>query len=45
MKRGWVLLLIAANLIGLTALVFMYPHFMVAPGRLVPAAVTPAFSS
>jgi len=37
MKRGWVLLLIAANLIGLTALVFMYPHFMVAPGRLVPA--------
>jgi Class III cytochrome C family len=37
MKRRWVLLVIAANLIGLTALVFLYPHFMVAPGRLVAA--------
>jgi hypothetical protein len=37
MKRRWVLLVIAANLIGLTALTFLYPHFMVAPGPLVPA--------
>jgi hypothetical protein len=37
MKRRWVLLVIAANLIGLAALVFVYPHFMVAPGSLVPA--------
>ncbi|OQW81291.1 MAG: class III cytochrome C family protein [Proteobacteria bacterium ST_bin15] len=36
MKRRWVLLLIAVNLIGLTALVFLYPHFMVAPGPLIP---------
>ena len=37
MKRRWILLLITANLIGLTALVFLYPHFMVAPGPLVSA--------
>ncbi len=37
MKRRWVLLLIAVNLVGLTALVFLYPHFMVAPGPLIPA--------
>jgi len=37
MTRGWVLLVIAANLIGLTALVFHYPHFMLAPGPLAPA--------
>ena len=35
MKQRWVLLLIAANLVGITALVFLYPHFMVAPGPLV----------
>ncbi len=34
MTRRWVLLVIAANLIGLTALVFIYPQFMVAPGPL-----------
>lgn len=37
MTRRWILLVIAANLIGLTALVFLYPHFMVAPGPLVTA--------
>ena len=37
MKRRWVLLIIAANLIALTVLVFLYPQFMVAPGPLVPA--------
>lgn len=37
MKRRWILLIIAVNLIGLTALVFLYPHFMVAPGPLIPA--------
>ena len=37
MKRRWVLLIVAANLIGLTALVFLYPHFMIAPGPLLPA--------
>lgn len=35
MTRRWVLLLIAANLIGLLTLVFVYPHFMVAPGPLI----------
>lgn len=35
MKRGWVLILIAANLLALTALVFAYPHLMVSPGALV----------
>lgn len=37
MKRGWVVLLVAVNLVGLTALVFLYPHYMVAPGPLIPA--------
>lgn len=37
MKRRWVLLVIAANLIGITALTFGYPHIMVAPGPLVAA--------
>jgi len=37
MKRRWVLLIITANLIGLTVLVFIYPHLMVAPGPLVSA--------
>ena len=35
MKRGWVLILIAANLLALAALVFAYPHLMVSPGALV----------
>ena len=37
MRRRWVLLIIAANLVGFTVLAFLYPHFMVAPGPLVPA--------
>ena len=37
MKRRWVLLIIAANLIGLAVLVFFYPHYMVAPGPLISA--------
>jgi hypothetical protein len=37
MKRRWVLLIIAANLVVLTVLVFLYPHFMAAPGPLIPA--------
>ena len=36
-KRGWVLLVIAANLLVLLALAFLYPHLMVAPGALIPA--------
>ena len=36
MSKRWILLIVAANLIGLTALVFLYPHFMVAPGPLIP---------
>lgn len=35
--RRWVLGIIAANLLGLVALVFAYPHLMVSPGALVPA--------
>ncbi len=35
MKRGWVLILIAANLLALAVLVFAYPHLMVSPGALV----------
>jgi hypothetical protein len=35
--RRWLLLVIAANLIGLATLVFAYPQFMVAPGALVSA--------
>ncbi len=37
MKRRWILLLIAVNLVGIAALTFLYPHFMVAPGPLIPA--------
>lgn len=37
MKRRWVLLVIAANLLVLLALAFIYPHLMVAPGALMPA--------
>ena len=35
MKRGAVLLVIAANLLVLVALAFAYPHLMVSPGPLV----------
>lgn len=35
MKRRWFLMLIAANLLVLIALVFIYPQFMVSPGPLV----------
>lgn len=37
MKRGWVLAVIIANLLGLAVLVFVYPHLMIAPGPLKPA--------
>ncbi len=36
MKRRWLLLVIAANLVALVALAFVYPHLMVSPGALVP---------
>jgi hypothetical protein len=36
-KRGWLLPVIAANLVALLVLVFVYPHQMVAPGPLLPA--------
>ncbi len=35
MRRRWVLILIAANLLALVALAFVYPHLMVSPGPLV----------
>jgi hypothetical protein len=35
MKRGWLLAIIAANLLALIVLVFAYPHLMVSPGALV----------
>ena len=34
MTRGWVLALIALNLLVLVALAFVYPHLMVSPGAL-----------
>ncbi len=37
MKRGWILIIITLNLLALAALVFMYPHLMVAPGPVVKA--------
>lgn len=37
MKRRWILLIIAANLMALTALVFVFPSLMVAPGPVVKA--------
>ncbi len=37
MKQSWVWSLLAANLIGLIALTFVYPSAMVSPGALVPA--------
>jgi hypothetical protein len=36
-KRRWILALITANLIGLGALIFYWPNFMVSPGPLSPA--------
>jgi hypothetical protein len=35
MKRRWLLALLAANLLVLVTLVFIYPQFMVAPGPLL----------
>lgn len=37
MNRSWALVLVAANMVGLVALIFLYPDFMVSPGALVPA--------
>jgi len=37
MKRRWLLVLIAVNLLALVALAFVYPHLMVNPGALVAA--------
>jgi hypothetical protein len=37
MSRRWALILIAANLLALTVLVFVYPQHMVAPGPVIPA--------
>ena len=37
MRRHWALLLVTANLVGLLALVFIYPDLMVSPGPLVSA--------
>ena len=34
-KRGWLIWVIAANLVVLVALAFVYPHLMVSPGALV----------
>jgi hypothetical protein len=34
-KRPWLLIVIAANLVVLVALTFVYPHLMVSPGPLV----------
>lgn len=34
MKRRWVLAIIAANVLALVALAFVYPHLMVGPGAL-----------
>ncbi|ALT79655.1 hypothetical protein [Paucibacter sp. KCTC 42545] len=37
MKRPWLWWLIAANLLALLVLAFVYPHLMLGPGPLVPA--------
>lgn len=37
MSRRWALIIIAANLLALTVLVFAYPQHMVAPGPVIPA--------
>lgn len=34
MRRSWILVIIAANLIVLITLVFVYPELMISPGRL-----------
>ena len=34
MMHRWSLIIIAANLIGLIVLSFIYPHLMVSPGTL-----------
>jgi Class III cytochrome C family len=34
-KRRWLLILIAANLLALVTLAFVYPHLMISPGALV----------
>jgi hypothetical protein len=36
MKSKWLWIVIAANLVVLVSLVFIYPHLMVSPGPLVP---------
>ena len=41
MTRRLALIVIAANLVGLIALIFVYPHLMVSPGPLIPAACGP----
>ncbi len=40
MKGRWLWFVIAANLLVLVALVFVYPHLMVGPGPLVPGHAT-----
>ena len=37
MKRGWILAIIAANLLAITALVLKFPSLMVSPGPVVKA--------
>jgi len=37
MKTRWLIAIIVANLSAVAALVFIYPHLMVAPGALIPA--------
>jgi hypothetical protein len=37
MKHAWALSLVAANVLALLGLVFVYPHLMVSPGALVPS--------
>lgn len=37
MKRSWLMMLIAFNLLVLAVLVFVYPHLMVSPGAVVVA--------
>jgi len=37
MKRPWVWLVVALNLVALIALVFLYPHLMVSPGAVMTA--------
>jgi len=37
MKRPWLMLIVAANLVVIVALAFIYPHLMLSPGPLMPA--------